>query len=211
MELIIFDCDGTLVDSEFLCNLGLQQQLASEGCNADAAQLLEKYRGVSFNLIKKDLAERFNVTFSDAFETEYRYKVSQLFTEQLKAIEGVEALLKSLTIPFCVASSGPRVKIEQALQVTGLAKYFGERIFSSYDIGSWKPEPDLFLHAAKMMNVDPAFCCVVEDSLVGLQAANAAKMKSIYYAPHQLNKNPIADLQVKHMSALMGKFNHVEG
>jgi len=206
MKLIIFDNDGTLVDSEFLCNLGLQQQLAEYGFEYEASELLAKYRGIKLNVTMEKLANKFNTTFPDSFEAEYRLKVAKLFEQQLEANAGVEDLLKSLTIPYCVASSGPRFKIEQALKKTGLSKYFEGKIFSSYEIDSWKPQPDIFLHAAKQMKVDPASCCVVEDSLVGLQAANAANMYSIYYAPETSLKEPSADLQIKHMSELIGKF-----
>ena len=207
MDLIIFDCDGTLVDSERLCNLGMQYQLSEYGFDYKAEDLIQKFRGVALSLIIKSIEIEQKTVLPDNFETEYRLKVSKLFDEQLKANEGVIALLESLTIPFCVASSGPVKKIKHALRVTGLAKYFGNNIFSSYDIGSWKPAPDIFLHAAKKMNVDPALCCVIEDSLVGLKAANAAKMKSIYYGPEAEAKEPTADMQVKHMAELIGEFD----
>ena len=204
MDLIIFDCDGTLVDSEFLCNLALQQQLAEFGINSDAEELMAMYRGVKLNVTLSCLESEFKMTFPSSFIPDYRLKVRHLFDQQLKANVGVDELLASLTIPFCVASSAPRAKIEHALKVTGLAKYFvSENIFSSYEIDSWKPEPDIFLHAAKTMKFEPAQCCVIEDSLVGLQAANAAKMKSVYYAPELLDKNPFASVQIQHMSELM--------
>jgi len=208
MGLIIFDCDGTLVDSEFLCNLALQQQLAELGIDSDAEELMALYRGVKLNVILTSLASEFDITFPSSFIPDYRLKVKHLFELHLEANEGVEDLLASLTIPFCVASSAPREKIEQALQVTGLAKYFKDNIFSSYDIDCWKPEPGIFLHAAKNMQVDPDKCYVVEDSLVGLQAANGAKMKSIYYAPTLEDKHPLASLQIKHMSELMRIINN---
>jgi len=207
MKLIIFDCDGTLVDSEFLCHLCMQQQLAEVGFTYPDAELIKNYRGVKLNLTIASLETKFNTTFPASFETEYRIKVAHLFDQQLKASAGVAELLASLTIPFCVASSGPRKKIEHALQVTGLAKYFGNNIFSSYDIGSWKPEPGIFLHAANMMKTDPADCYVIEDSVVGLQAANSAKMTSVYYAPDDSDKNALASIQIQHMSELLGKIS----
>lgn len=207
MDLIIFDCDGTLVDSEFLCNLALQQQLAELGIDSDAEELMALYRGVKLNVTLTSLASEFDISFPENFIPDYRLKVKHLFELHLKANEGVKALLSSLTIPFCVASSAPREKIEQALAVTGLAEFFKDNIFSSYDIDTWKPEPGIFLHAAKKMNADPARCFVVEDSLVGLQAANGAKMKCIYYAPTLDDKHPLASIQIKHMSELMALLN----
>ncbi|WP_298941603.1 HAD-IA family hydrolase [uncultured Psychromonas sp.] len=207
MDLIIFDCDGTLVDSEFLCNLALQQQLAELGIDSDAEELMALYRGVKLNVTLTSLASEFDISFPENFIPDYRLKVKHLFELHLKANEGVKALLSSLTIPFCVASSAPREKIKQALAVTGLAEFFKDNIFSSYDIDTWKPEPGIFLHAAKKMNADPARCFVVEDSLVGLQAANGAKMKCIYYAPTLDDKHPLASIQIKHMSELMALLN----
>ena len=205
MELIIFDCDGTLVDSEFLCNLAMELQLAEMGFKVDATELTIEYRGVSLTKIMSSLEARLSTTFPSDFEAQYRLKVSSLFEQHLKPNEGVIELIESLTIPFCIASSGPRQKIEHALKVTGLDKYFKDNIFSAHEVGSWKPEPGLFLHAAKTMQVDPANCYVVEDSLVGLQAANNAKMTCVYYAPEETEKSPLASLQVKHMSELKGK------
>ena len=205
MELIIFDCDGTLVDSEFLCNLAMEQQLAELGFKVDAHELTLEYRGVNLTQIMSSLEGRFSTVFPADFETEYRIKVLALFDEHLKVNDGVIELIESLTLPFCIASSAPRSKIEHSLKVTGLDKYFKGNIFSAYDVGAWKPEPDLFLHAAKTMNVDPTKCYVIEDSLVGLQAANRAEMHCIYYAPEEVERSPLADTQVKHMSELLGK------
>lgn len=205
MKLIIFDCDGTLVDSERLCNLALQYQLAEVGIEYKAADLVAKYCGVKFNVILASIASDFSVTFPDSFETEYRLKVSNLFDEQLKENEGVSEMLDSLTVPYCLASSAPRAKIEHALKVTGLEKYFNNKIFSAYEVGSWKPEPDLFLHAAKAMNVDPADCWVIEDSTVGLQAANNANMKCVHYSPELSHASPLASVHIQHMSELLQK------
>ena len=204
MDLIIFDCDGTLVDSELLCNLALQLQLTDIGINSEATELMSKYRGGKLSEIMSSLESNYLVTLPLSFESEYRKKVSSLFDDHLKANEGVETILESLTIPFCVASSAPIKKIKHALQVTGLDKYFNQNIYSSYEIGSWKPEPGIFLHAAKMMNVLPEKCCVVEDSIVGLHAANRANMKSVYYSPDSLDHNPTGSVRIKHMSELAG-------
>jgi len=205
MKLIIFDCDGTLVDSEFLCNLAMQQQLAELGFDVDAQELTETYRGVSLTTIMSRLETTLNTVFPPQFETEYRTKVELLFDQHLKPIAGVVELLESLTIPFCIASSGPRKKIQHALAVTGLTNYFNDAIFSAHEVGSWKPDPGLFLHVANTMQVDPKDCYVVEDSAVGVQAAHRANMHCIYYAPETSEKHPLATLQVRHMSELIGQ------
>ena len=203
MKLIIFDCDGTLVDSERLCNLALEHQLAEVGIEYKAADLVAKYCGVKFNVILASIAEEFSIIFPDSFETEYRLKVSNLFDKHLKENEGVSEMLASLNVPYCLASSAPRAKIEHALKVTGLTKFFKDKIFSAYEVGAWKPEPGLFLHAAKAMNVDPADCWVVEDSTVGIQAANNANMKCVHYSPDISHSSPLASVHIQHMSELM--------
>jgi HAD superfamily hydrolase (TIGR01509 family) len=175
------------------------------GIEASAEQLVADYRGVKLNVIMSSLETVFSINFPDNFEVEYRKKVAQLFDLHLTPNQGVIELIESLKIPYCIASSAPRMKIEQALQVTGLDKYFEGKIFSAYEVGSWKPDPGLFLHVAETMQVEPANCYVIEDSLVGLQAANAAQMKSVYYAPNEVEQSPLAVLQVQHMSQLIGK------
>src|SRR5690606_4399893 len=99
-------------------------------------------------------------------------------------------MLNTLEFPFCIASSGPPEKIKHALTVTQLAPFFGERFFSSYIVGSWKPDPGLFLHAAAAMGFAPANCVVVEDSRVGLEAAASAGMHAPHFAPsHKTSKS----------------------
>lgn len=202
MKLVIFDCDGTLVDSEFLCNLALEHQLAELGVSYDATALLAKYRGGKLATIMSSLETDLSLSLPTSFESDYRLKVSKLFDEHLVANDGVKEVLASISIPFCIASSAPREKIERALSVTGLATFFDGNIFSSYEVGSWKPEPDLFLHAAQVMGVEPNECCVVEDSILGLQAASRAQMKSIYYAPEMIEQNKLGSVQIGHMSEL---------
>ncbi|MFA0441953.1 HAD family hydrolase [Vibrio sp. 10N.222.51.C12] len=207
MQLIIFDCDGTLVDSERLCNLALERQLAEVGLNYSADYLIDHYRGVKFTEILTSIQSESQLTFPDSFETQYRLKVSDLFDQQLTANDGVAEVLESLTLPFCIASSAPRAKIEHALNVTGLMKYFDNTIFSAHEVGAWKPDPDLFLHAAKTMGVEPEACCVVEDSLVGLQATHRAGMTSVYYAPHQEDIEVFGSVHIQHMSQLLKVIN----
>ena len=107
MDLVIFDCDGTLVDSEFLCNLAMQQQLAELDIEASAEQLVAEYRGVKLNVIMSSLEAVFSTTFPDNFEVEYRKKVAQLFDLHLTPNQGVIELIESLSIPYCIASSAP--------------------------------------------------------------------------------------------------------
>jgi HAD superfamily hydrolase (TIGR01509 family) len=176
---VIFDLDGTLVDSE---TLGTQAFLDLLPELSDPVEVLvRRYRGIRLSAILADIELRVGKRLPDAFEATYRGHVSELFARDLKPMPGVTAMLDSLSYAKCIASSGPPAKIQQALEVSGLASYFGPRVFSSYDIGFWKPDPGLFLHAAQAMGFAPGQCSVVEDSDVGIQAAIAAGMKAFHY------------------------------
>jgi len=181
IKCLIFDCDGTLVDSELLCNEGLVIKLKEYGINEDAQTLLERYRGGKLANIVKDLEERHQQTFSDDFIVSYRQVVSDLFNAELQPVQGVEVALEALDLPKCVASNGPLHKMQEALIITGLAHHFSGNLFSAYEAKSWKPDPGLFLHVAKAMGFKPEECAVIEDSVVGIEAALAANMKPIYY------------------------------
>lgn len=176
---VIFDLDGTLVDSEGLCNqafLDLLPQL-----NDTVESLTQRYRGKKLAPILTDLESRLCQKLPDAFEQHYRQRVAELFSRELKPMPGVLEMLETTNFPKCIASSGPPLKIRQALQVSGLESYFGDSIFSSYEVGSWKPEPGLFQFAAHAMGFMPNQCVVVEDSEVGIEAAIAAGMKAFRY------------------------------
>ncbi|OIR09829.1 6-phosphogluconate phosphatase [mine drainage metagenome] len=176
---VIFDLDGTLVDSEGLCNqafLDLLPQLSDT-----VESLIQQYRGKKLTSILADLEGRLSQKLPDAFEQHYRQHVSELFSRELKPMPGVLEMLETANFPKCIASSGPPLKIRQALQVSGLAPYFGDSIFSSYEVGSWKPEPGLFQYAANAMGFMPSQCVVVEDSEVGIEAAAAAGMRAFRY------------------------------
>ena len=136
------------------------------------------------------------------FETTYRARVSELFEQSLAPMPGVVKMLESLDRPKCIASSGPPQKIEHALRVSGLAKFFGSNLFSSYVVGSWKPEPGLFLHAAQSMGFAPNSCLVIEDSIVGVRAADAAGMAALQYTPHSSETSGEAAMAFKDMSQL---------
>ncbi|WGS83992.1 HAD-IA family hydrolase [Methylomonas sp. UP202] len=176
---VIFDLDGTLVDSEGLCNqafLDLLPQL-----NDPLEILTERYRGQKLSSILIDLENRLGLKLQNSFERQYRQHVAELFARDLKPKPGVLEMLESINSPKCIASSGPLPKIRQALEVSGLAAYFGDNLFSSYEIGSWKPEPGLFHYAAHAMGFVPSRCAVIEDSEVGIEAAIVAGMTPLYY------------------------------
>lgn len=176
---IIFDLDGTLVDSEHLGNRAFLQLLPR--LEETEETLTQRYRGQKLAIILDDLENRMGHPLPANFEQQYRDHVKTLFAEELKAMPGTHEMLAELPYARCIASSGPISKIKQALAVTELASYFGDNLFSSYQINSWKPEPDLFLHAAKQMDFQPGDCIVVEDSEVGITAAQSAGMKVLAF------------------------------
>ena len=115
--------------------------------------------------------------FAEDFARNVRAAQALRFAEGLDVIPGAFALLEALAIPFCVATNGPREKVELTLGLTGLRRFFPEHIFSAYEVGVFKPDPGLFLHAAQVLGVAPEFCAVVEDSLPGIAAGLAAGMR----------------------------------
>ena len=179
--LVIFDLDGTLVDSESLCNQAFLDLLPS--LNESVEELVDQFRGKRLSEILCDIEHKISSPLPEGFEQRYRQRVAELFATELRPVEGVPEMLKTLEFPFCIASSGPPEKIKNALTATQLAPFFGQRFFSSYVVGSWKPDPGLFLHAAAAMGFTPANCVVVEDSPVGLEAAASARMRALHYAP----------------------------
>ena len=180
--LVIFDLDGTLVDSETLCNQAFRDVIPTLPDTVET--LVGRYRGMKLADTLRDIEVRLGTALPENIVQLYRQRVAELFATDLKPVAGVTEMLAALRCPFCIASSGPPEKIAHALAVTGLAPYFGDRIFSAYVVGSWKPDPGLFLHSAAAMGCAPEHCVVVEDSPVGLEAAAAAGMHALHYAPH---------------------------
>ena len=184
-KCVIFDCDGTLVDSEVLCNLGLEIKLKELGIKIDTKSMVEHFRGWKLADIVDALSARFNLNLDDTFIPSYRQLVGELFDSQLKSIPNVEIALSKIPQPKCVASNAPLDKIKQAVEVTNLKHFFNNNLFSAYTVQAWKPEPDLFLYAAEMMGIKPKDCVVIEDSILGIEAAQRAGMKSLFYRPER--------------------------
>lgn len=180
-KCLLFDCDGTLVDSERLCNLGLVIKFSEFGLKLDADQLMMKYRGWELDKIFADLSSEFDIRLPSDFVAEYRAVVAALFESELQPIDGIKAALDQLPYPKAVVSNGPLYKIEQALDLCGLAGYFGTSVYSAYDIGIWKPDPAIYQFAAKDMGFDSKDCIVIEDGLVGVEAAYKAGMNTLFY------------------------------
>jgi len=172
-KCIIFDSDGVLVDSEILSARVFQQMAVDLGFDLDFESAVEHFAGVSMKENLRFIGENIPGELPRGFEKEYRRRSYGLFKTDLNAVEGIHDLIEKLRVPFCVASSGPVEKIRLNLGLVGLLDWFEGRIFSSYDIGNWKPEPGIFLHAAKNMGFAPEDCIVIEDSAAGIKAARA--------------------------------------
>ncbi|MBU2872067.1 HAD-IA family hydrolase [Colwellia sp. E2M01] len=187
IDCLLFDNDGTLVDSEYLCNKAIAIKFKEFGVDLSVERLVTDYRGKELAIIFAELASIHNVELPPLFITEYRALVTDLFNSELKPIAGVVEALESLDFPKAVVSNAPREKIILALDICGLRKYFGDNIYSAYDNNIFKPDPALYLHAATDMGFSPKQCAVIEDSLLGVEAGVNADMKTFFYNSHNEN------------------------
>jgi HAD superfamily hydrolase (TIGR01509 family) len=181
-ELVIFDCDGVLVDSERLSVRVETEYLAELGWPLTEAEIVERFTGQSDEYmdeaIEAQLGSRLPGDWKDQFQRRYR----EAFAAHLVPVDGVVEALDKITAPTCVASSGSHDKLRFTLGHTGLYERFEGRIFSGYEVANNKPAPDLFLHAAARMGAEPARTAVVEDTLPGVTAARSAGMRVFGYA-----------------------------
>ena len=185
-ELVIFDCDGTLVDTERVGNQVIVESLEAMGHAITLDEALAAFAGRKMADTLGLIEERLGFPLPDTFLDQLRDDMAIAFEARLEAMPGVPEVLrflKAAEIPRCVASNGPHEKMEVSLGVTGLLPYFGDAIFSAYDCKSWKPDPGLFLFAAKKSGHLPSSCAVVEDSAFGVQGGIAAGMTVFGYAP----------------------------
>jgi HAD superfamily hydrolase (TIGR01509 family) len=181
-ELIIFDCDGVLVDSERLAVRVDVRVLAELGWPLTEREVIERFLGRTHayfvSEVEAYLGRALPADWEDPFQALYR----ETFAAELTPVPGVVEALDAIALPTCVASSGTHEKMRYTLGLTGLYERFAGRIFSATEVARGKPAPDLFLHAAKQMGVAPAACAVVEDSHFGVAAARAAGMRAFGYA-----------------------------
>ena len=175
-KLVIFDCDGVLVDSEMIANRGLAEQLTGWGHPVTAEDCIGRFVGMSLAAVRDLVESGGGPPLPDDFAEQVRARDLIAFGEKLEAVPGVEDALKTIALPRCVASSGMPEKILDSLTITGLLSYFDPHLFSAAMVAHGKPAPDLFLHAAEQMNVQPGDAVVIEDSTPGIQAARAAGM-----------------------------------
>jgi HAD superfamily hydrolase (TIGR01509 family) len=194
VDLVIFDCDGVLVDSERLAIKVDVEMLHELGWPLSEAEVIERFVGRSDRdtqaAIEAHLDRRLPAGWAERVAQLYR----QVFATELAPVPGVPEALDRISLPSCVASSATHEHLRYTLGLTGLYERFAGRIFSAADVAAGKPAPDLFLYAAEQMGAAPAGCVVVEDSRAGVQAARAAGMRVLAFAggltPAELLEGP---------------------
>jgi UDP-N-acetylmuramate dehydrogenase len=189
-KCIIFDCDGVLVDSETIANTILVAMANEQGANITLDFALQNFVGKTLAEWLTVIEKKINKELPNNFGEEFRDRTFKAFSENIQPIKGVSELLNRINIPYCVASSGPANKIKLNLTTTGLINKFEGRIFSCYDIKIWKPNPAIFLHAAKEMGFEPSECVVIEDSPSGVKGAKAGGF-DVYGLVNDYNKESL--------------------
>ncbi len=182
IELVIFDCDGVLVDSERLANAVLAELLTEAGLPTTFDDSVERYMGMSMPAVLVEAGARLGRPLPADLLDRYHEAVFAAFDRELEPVEGVAEVVAALGWPSCVASNGEHERMRRTLGRTGLQAHFAGRVFSATEVARGKPHPDLFLYAADQMGADPARCVVVEDSPYGVRAATAAGMVALGYA-----------------------------
>ncbi|GAB1262493.1 HAD family hydrolase [Aurantivibrio plasticivorans] len=192
--LVIFDCDGVLVDSEQIANETMQTHLAKYGLLLSIRDINNAFRGLSMESVIDKIIHEFGVSIPENFLNQLQKDTFNSFRERLQPIDGVEAVLQRLVqqkVPICVASSGSHDKLSLTLGITGLDRYFDGFIYSAADVHRGKPAPDLFLYAARQMGVTPSEAVVIEDSVAGINAAKSAGMQVFAYCEPSLSPGDI--------------------
>jgi len=176
ISLVIFDCDGVLIDSEIISATALVEELTQHGITIEMAHVLEHFIGHPYAVVASKIAAVAGTPLPAAFESAYRLRLAQRFDAELRPMPGICEVLDQLAVPYCAATSSSSERAHHSLRAAGLAERFGSRVYTVSMVERPKPAPDLFLHAAKAMKVDPKQCLVVEDSDLGIAAAQAAGM-----------------------------------
>jgi HAD superfamily hydrolase (TIGR01509 family) len=180
-ELVIFDCDGVLVDSELITNRVFAGLLAELGLPVTLEFIFENFVGRSMQHCWDQVAAMLGEEVPAHWRREFQLRTTAALEAEVQAVHGIEAVLDGLEVAYCVASSGSHTKMATTLGATGLLPRFSGRIFSATDVARGKPAPDIFLHAASRSGVQPRDCAVIEDSPVGVAAGVAAGMTVFGY------------------------------
>nr|ACN18077.1 putative phosphatase YieH [uncultured bacterium BLR5] len=182
LDLVIFDCDGVLVDSELLTNTVFRDMLIDLGATVSLEDMFERFVGHSMAHCLELTRDLLGRDPPDDFVTDYRNRCLQVLKDHLQPVPGIKLALSQIELPMCVASSGDHDKMRTTLGLTGLLDHFEDRLFSVTQVARGKPAPDVFLFAASSMGLSPERAAVVEDTPVGVVAGIAAGMKVFGYA-----------------------------
>ncbi len=214
IDLIIFDCDGVLVDSEILSQRVLTDMLQTLGVNITSEYFYTHFLGYNFEHVTAKILQDFSVSLPSDFRYAFRDNLKRVFKSELSTTSDLIYILSQLTVKFCVATSGSPEKVANSLFSTGLSDYFTDKVFTSSEVKNGKPAPDLFLYSAEKMGVPRENCLVIEDSRTGVEAAIAANMNVVRYigASHMKNRdvndtNYLGDIcMIKHWKQLFMKY-----
>ncbi len=182
LELVIFDCDGVLVDSETLTNKIFLQQLAEGGLDLSISEFMNEFVGHTMAEATRKMYEKYNYRLTEDFFKEFHISSLRLLAQELEPIQGIHEVINKLKVPFCMASNSAPDKIEVMLKKTKLWDRFKGNIFSSKLVPNPKPAPDIYLLAAKSHQIPAQNCLVIEDTSVGVTAAVAAGMTVFGFA-----------------------------
>ncbi len=210
IELIIFDCDGVLVDSETISKSVLLALLEKLGVKVSEDYFHKNFLGYNFEHVTAKVLADFSVVLTSEFRENFRCELIKAFASQLKPTLQLPWLLPQLNVKTCVATSGSPEKVKNSLHYTELEDFFAGNVFTSSQVKNGKPAPDLFLYSAKQMGVSPENCLVIEDSNAGISAALAADMNVIRYIGGSHMKNTTNFLHdvttIKHWKQLLELF-----
>jgi HAD superfamily hydrolase (TIGR01509 family) len=176
-DLVIFDCDGVLVESEPLACRVYVQMFHEFGYHLDYAETLREFHGVTLPKRLEVTSKKLSWSPPEDFISIFNKRLSALSERELQPVPHIHELIESLSVPICVASNGSRDEITLRLKVARLTQYFGSSIFSGMEVPHPKPAPDVFLAAAQALQIHPSHCIVIEDSVLGVTAAVMAGMK----------------------------------
>jgi HAD superfamily hydrolase (TIGR01509 family) len=181
---LIFDCDGVLVDSEVITNRVFVGMLNELGLRLSLDDMFERFVGRSMPQCLTLIAQLLGREVPEEFLPEFQIRIAAALESELKAVDGIESVLESIKLPYCVASSGTHAKMRLTLGLTGLLTKFQGRMFSVTEVAQPKPFPDVFLHAAKQLNAASSACVVIEDTPTGVRAGVAAGMTVFGFCAH---------------------------
>ena len=182
VELVIFDCDGVLVDSEMLSASVLMQMLSEIGLPINYEIFRSDFLGRSYASATERFERRIGKPFPPEFNAQYRTRLLEKMRGNLQPMTGVEEVLAAMRVPYCLATGSSKPRLAVTLAESGLEKYFTGRAFTTSLVKNGKPAPDIFLHVASEMGANVASCLVIEDSEMGVRAALAAGMEVWHFA-----------------------------